>query len=160
MSERPRIATRPRRRKAFGLKLFLPLAWIASCARPGQEPVPAPPEGFWSASETVQLFYRISAGGPDTVVVIHGGPALGLEYLAPDLEPLTREFALLAYDQRGSGRSTVPTEDRDLGLEHHVADLEALRRHFGLRRLTLIGHSWGGSSRLNMQPRIQTEPSV
>jgi proline iminopeptidase len=100
-------------------------------------------EGYASGADGVRLFYRFVGKGADTVVVLHGGPSLGLAYLAPDLEPLGRELTLLHYDQRGVGRSALPSADADLGVARHVADLEALRRHFNLDRLVLLGHSWG-----------------
>src|SRR5215203_431899 len=51
----------------------------------------------------VRLFYQVDGGGPDTVVVLHGGPGLNLEGLRPDLKPLARRHTLLYFDQRGSG---------------------------------------------------------
>jgi proline iminopeptidase len=100
-------------------------------------------DGYVNGADGVRLFYRFQGQGPDTVVVLHGGPSLGLAYLAPDLEDLGRELTLLHYDQRGVGRSTLPPGGADLAVGRHVADLEALRRHFGLDRLVLLGHSWG-----------------
>jgi haloalkane dehalogenase len=100
-------------------------------------------EGFLPGADGVRLFYRIRGTGPDTVVVLHGGPSLGLAYLAPDLEPLGHAHTLIHYDQRGVGRSALPSDDIDLGIARHVADLEALRSHFGIQQLVLAGHSWG-----------------
>jgi proline iminopeptidase len=98
--------------------------------------------GFVTGADEVRLFYRIEGWGPDTVVVLHGGPALGLAYLAADLRPLGREHVLLFYDQRGVGRSWSEP-DVDLSVDRHIEDLEALRSHFGIGRLRLAGHSWG-----------------
>jgi parallel beta-helix repeat protein len=98
--------------------------------------------GYATGADEVRLFYRIEGWGPDTVIVLHGGPALGLAYLAPDLEPLGREHTLLFYDQRGVGRSWSE-RDVDLSVDRHIEDLEALRSHFGIGRLRLAAHSWG-----------------
>jgi proline-specific peptidase len=100
-------------------------------------------EGYAPGADNVRLYYRFEGQGPDTVVVLHGGPSLGFAYLAPDMEDLGRELTLLHYDQRGVGRSTLPPGGADLAVARHVADLEALRGHFGLDRLVLLGHSWG-----------------
>ena len=35
-------------------------------------------EGYFPGAEGVRLFYRIMGSGPDTVVVIHGGPGTGM----------------------------------------------------------------------------------
>jgi proline iminopeptidase len=91
----------------------------------------------------VRLFYRLEGSGPDTIVVLHGGPGLNLEGLRPDLTPLEQRHALLYFDQRGSGRSEMPDTVR-LTAALMIEDVEAVRRAFGLGRLTLLGHSWGG----------------
>jgi proline iminopeptidase len=75
--------------------------------------------------------------------VVHGGPFVDHAYLVPDFEPLAETHVLIFYDQRGTGRSTLVSDPASLHLEAHIADLEAVRRHFGLRRMVLLGHSWG-----------------
>jgi proline iminopeptidase len=101
-------------------------------------------EGRIQAAEGVELYYRVTGAGFDTVVVLHGG-AMGfpLDYLLPDLEPLASSHVLVFYDQRGAGRSTLLTDPERMSVEAHVADLDAVRRYFGLERMTLLGHSWG-----------------
>src|SRR5262249_41403337 len=53
----------------------------------------------------VQLFVHEEGRG-QPVIVLHGGPGLDSNYLAPDFAPLARHHRLVFYDQRGSGRST------------------------------------------------------
>lgn len=89
-----------------------------------------------------QLAWVLEGAGPDTVIVLHGGPGLQSRYLRPALRPLALEHALLYYDQRGRGISS-PAVDGDLGLAQDVADLEALRQAMGLERLTLVAHHFG-----------------
>lgn len=101
-------------------------------------------EGYVVTDDGVRLYYRLQGNGPDPLVVIHGGPGLSSAYLA-DLDILARTRALVFYDQRGAGRSTVVTDSTRLRLADHVGDLEAVRRHFGLNRLALLGHSWGAA---------------
>jgi proline iminopeptidase len=91
----------------------------------------------------VELYYRLMGKGPDTVIVLHGGPGLNLEYLANDLTPLATSHTLLFYDQRGAGRSSLVTDSAALDGWRFAEDVEVLRQHFGLRRVTLLGHSWG-----------------
>ena len=50
---------------------------------------------------------------------------------------------MIFYDQRGAGRSTLPTDTTRLSATQQVADLDAVRRHFGLARVTLVAHSYG-----------------
>ncbi len=90
------------------------------------------------------LFYRLVGTGPDTLVMIHGGPGMDMGYMVPDFAPLAERHRLLFYDQRGGGRSEPLRDDPALfTMAHHVADLEALRVRFGLARLTLVAHSFG-----------------
>lgn len=95
----------------------------------------------------VRLHVQIVGRGVDTLVMLHGGPALDAEYLIPDLEPLHRRFVVVYYDQRGNGRSTLAPPGPEAGawlhVDRHAEDLDALRRHFGMTRMTVIGNSWG-----------------
>ncbi|HKV75855.1 MAG TPA: alpha/beta fold hydrolase [Gemmatimonadales bacterium] len=100
-------------------------------------------EGLVTTADSVQLFTRIVGTGPDTVVVLHGGPGFTLDYIAPDLGPLAAHHVLLFYDQRGAGRSTLVADSAGLDAARFVDDLEAIRTHFHLDRLNLLGHSWG-----------------
>jgi proline iminopeptidase len=87
----------------------------------------------------VRLFVKqIGRGSP--VVIVHGGPGLDMNYLVENFVPLARTHRLIFYDQRGSGRSTLTT---NVTANQHVDDLDALRRRLRVRRLTLLGHSWG-----------------
>jgi proline iminopeptidase len=101
-------------------------------------------EGYVPLGDSVRLYYRSIGEGADTVVVLHGGPGFHLNMIAPDLTPLAAHRTLLFFDQRNAGRSTLLRDTARATAQHLVDDLEALRRHFGLRRLTLLGHSWGG----------------
>lgn len=101
-------------------------------------------DGYVPVDDSVRLRYRIVGSGPDTVLVLHGGPGLATASLEPDLRPLALSRTLLFYDQRGAGESTLPAEKTLLHWRHYVSDLEALREHFGLEKMTLIGWSWGG----------------
>lgn len=102
-------------------------------------------EGYVEAGSGVRLFYRLLGSGPDTLVVIHGGPGFSMEYFFEDLAPLAANLTLLFYDQRGTGRSTLVSDSISLHAQRFANDLEAVRLHFGLERLTLLGHSWGSA---------------
>lgn len=126
---------------------LVPLFLLAACNRPAEraQVASAPPrwEGLVTTPDSVQLFTRLVGAGPDTVVILHGGPGFTMEYLAADLEPLADRHTLLFYDQRGAGRSTLVSDSTGLSAQRFVDDLEAIRAHFGLKQVTLLGHSWG-----------------
>jgi proline iminopeptidase len=126
------------------LTIVLILAGVA-CATHGRTGARAPVtrEGFVGRADGVRLFYRISGHGDDALVVVHGGPGLDRGYLQDDLQPLARTRSVVFYDQRGSGRSTGPSDTTAFGLDAHIADLEAIRAHLGIDRMAVTGHSWG-----------------
>jgi proline iminopeptidase len=100
-------------------------------------------EGYLNGADGVTLFYHVEGSGPDTVVVMVGGPGLSYRYMAPDLAPLTHGRTVIYFDQRGSGNSTVVYDPAQLAPDRQVADIEAVRRHFGIARMSLVGHSSG-----------------
>jgi len=116
---------------------------IAQCETIGQKQAESIAEGFVQAGDDIALYYQISGTGPDTIVVLHGGPGLNFGYLAPDLLPLAESHTLIFYDQRGSARSTLITDSSLVHIDKHIEDIEALQRHFGLQNMFLLGHSWG-----------------
>ena len=122
------------------LALIVVVAALASSLAHAQRG--AAREGFLDGADGVNLFYRQAGSGPPAVL-LHGGPGSNMNGIAPDLEPLAKLRSLVLYDQRGGGRSEIITDASRLTATHHVRDLEALRSGLGLRRVALIGESWG-----------------
>jgi pimeloyl-ACP methyl ester carboxylesterase len=90
------------------------------------------------------LFVRI-VGDPaisETIIAIHGGPGMSGDYLRSMEVLASRDLAVVTYDQRGSGRSTMPSAG--FTFEDYNADLEAVREFIGASEVHLLGHSWGG----------------
>ena len=100
-------------------------------------------EGYFIGADGVRLFYRKVGTGKNVIVMLHGGPGSNMNAIWLDLEPLAGKHTVLMYDQRGGGRSEIIKEPHKLKYTDHVRDLEALRKHFGLKRMVLIGESWG-----------------
>lgn len=95
-------------------------------------------EGYVVTADSVRLFFRVAGRGPDTLVAIHGGPGVDLESIYGGFLPLADRHTVIFYDQRGAGRSTLPSDTLKLAAERQVADLDAVRRHFGLGKVTLV----------------------
>jgi proline iminopeptidase len=76
------------------------------------------------------------------VIVLHGGPGADYRYLLP-LKPLSDEYQVVFYDQRGSGLSQrVP--DESLSFDQFVADLHSIVNVVSPHEpVRLIGHSFG-----------------
>ncbi len=101
-------------------------------------------EGFITAPDGVRLFYKVVGKGPESLIVLHGGPGNTMFSILPDLEPLTKDHRVIYYDQRGNGLSELVDDEEQLAISKHIEDLEAVRRHFNLEKVTLLGNSWGG----------------
>lgn len=93
-----------------------------------------------------RTWYRVAGEGAPPLVVLHGGPGGGHDYLLPLLDLFGNDRTLVFYDQTGCGNSTPRPEwpDSAFTVELFLEELEALVAHLGLRRFHLFGHSWGG----------------
>ena len=79
--------------------------------------------------------------GRVTIIVLHGGPGFGHQYLRPEWDTLGRRYRMVFYDQRRCGQS----ERRGpYHWEQHVADLHTLVLHYRAQGpVVLAGSSWG-----------------
>lgn len=123
---------------------MLVAAVVVGLLSDGEDPASRTVEQGWVESDDgVRLRYRVLGTGRDTLVVVHGGPGAGMASVLPAVSPLSEDRALVLYDQRGGGRSTLPEDTTELGPDDFVRDLEAIRRHFELDRMSLLTHSFG-----------------
>jgi proline iminopeptidase len=100
-------------------------------------------EGYIASADSIRLFYRVVGRGRDTIIAVHGGPGVDLESIFGDFTPLADEHVVIFYDQRGAGRSTLPSDTTVLTAAGQIRDLDAVRRHFKLDRVVLVAHSYG-----------------
>jgi proline iminopeptidase len=129
-------------RSGRGRVAFLVLLSALGSAASGQTTAPAR-EGYVTTSDSARLFYRVIGRGPDTLIAIHGGPGVDLESIAGDFAPLGDRHVVIFYDQRGAGKSELPTDTLRLAVARQITDLDDVRRHFGLQRVALVAHSYG-----------------
>jgi proline iminopeptidase len=99
-------------------------------------------EGFVSGAGA-KLYYKTLGRGPP-LLALHGGPGADHSDFLPYLHPLARRNQLILMDERGSGRSERLRDPKGYTLEYMVEDIECLRVAFGLKRMSLLGHSFGG----------------
>lgn len=90
----------------------------------------------------VRLYYKTMGRG-DPVVIVHGGPGMDHAYFLPHLNRLASSHKLIFFDQRASGRSSVPKDTNAMALGRFVDDIEGIRKAFGLQHMNLLAHSWG-----------------
>jgi pimeloyl-ACP methyl ester carboxylesterase len=83
--------------------------------------------------------------GPVKVLLLHGGPGIGHEYLEAMESFLTEAgIEMYYYDQLGVNFSDQPKDLSLWTLERYCEEVEEVRRGLGLDNFVLYGHSWGG----------------
>ena len=87
------------------------------------------------------------AGGGPPVLLLHGGPGLGFDYLRDLADELAQENDVAWYQQRGLEPSAAEgpyTVAADVGDARRVLDA------LGWERAYVVGHSWGGHLALHV----------
>jgi proline iminopeptidase len=79
-------------------------------------------------------------GSGEPLLWIEGGPGLPAHLARPDVGLLADRFQAHLVNAPGCGRSSPPA---DYSLETHVRYFDEVRLALGLRRVTVMGHSWG-----------------
>jgi proline iminopeptidase len=95
-----------------------------------------------------KVYYRVMRSGAwatgSPLLLLHGGPG-GRSCSFSVLSDLAKERPVVMYDQLGSGRSERPPDTTLWRTDRFVDELAAVREALGLRRVHLLGHSWGGA---------------
>jgi pimeloyl-ACP methyl ester carboxylesterase len=94
-------------------------------------------------SDGVKLHYVAAGEGP-LLVLLHGFP--DYHYTWRDQIPaLSKHFQVVALDLRGYNKSDKPKGVDNYKMEKLVADVAAVLAHFREKKVTLVGHDWGGA---------------
>jgi proline iminopeptidase len=93
-----------------------------------------------------KVWYKIAGSGSRTpLLIVHGGPGGGSCAVADLARRLSDERPIIIYDQLGGGRSEHPSDPSLWKIGRFVDELAAVRNALGLKRVHLLGHSWGGA---------------
>ncbi|KAG6816123.1 hypothetical protein H0H87_008473 [Tephrocybe sp. NHM501043] len=119
---------------------------------------------FVFQGETYQTYYKVigdikTSSNRTPLVVLHGGPGLCHNYLAPFSDLATKhDIPVIFYDQLGNGLSTH-LRDKDPAfwtIDLFINELENLLKHFGIQdAFDIAGHSWGGILASEFEARRQ-----
>ena len=83
--------------------------------------------------------------GPLKVLLLHGGPGFGHEYLEAFESFLPHAgIEMYYYDQLGCTNSDQPDDTSLWTLSRYTQEVEEVRRALGLEHFVLFGQSWGG----------------
>lgn len=90
-----------------------------------------------------------NASSKTFLIILTGGPGnSGLSYRSGWHRPVEEEYAVVYWDQRGTGMSQGKLSKENLSIEEMVKDVKALaqilKHKYGTdSKLFLLGHSWG-----------------
>src|SRR5690349_15243202 len=95
----------------------------------------------------VRLYFRLAGQTDGTpVIFLHGGPGYSSYTFAQSAgKRLEAKLSMVYLDQRGSGCSERPWWTDAYSLPIIVQDVEALREKLKAGKVSLIGHSFGGT---------------
>lgn len=99
---------------------------------------------------------RLGSGDATPILMLHGGPGCGHDYLADFGDALASDRPVVLYDQLGCGRSEAPDDDSLWTIDRFADEVDALREALGLERIHLLGQSWGGRLALEYVTRGTT----
>jgi proline-specific peptidase len=104
-------------------------------------------EGY-VASHGYWVWYRIVGDheeqGKLPLLVLHGGPGAGHDYLESIEDMAASGRRVIFYDQLGCGRSDHPHDPALWTVRLFVEEVDEMRRALGLDRVHILGQSWGG----------------
>jgi proline iminopeptidase len=87
--------------------------------------------------------YVKTIGQGEKLVFLHGGPGGEHRFFLPHIQALSEEYELVFYDQKGCGKSEPLSDPSQYSMDEEVQTLEELRKALGIKKLNLIGESWG-----------------
>jgi proline iminopeptidase len=80
------------------------------------------------------------------ILYVHGGPGgIGVaDFIQYQGERLSKNFKIIAPEQRGVWRSQAILEEEDISMEDIIEDFEELRKLLHINKWSLLSHSFGG----------------
>jgi proline iminopeptidase len=91
-----------------------------------------------------KIYYR-SFGTGKPLLIINGGPGMNSDGFVELAKALSKNNQIIIYDQRGTGKSTLPKVDSStISMKLMVDDLENLRTYLKIKKWAILGHSFGG----------------
>lgn len=118
---------------------------LALLAAASAHAVERPPPQFATSTDGAKIAYyasKATAGTP--LLVLSGGPGTDSRYMQVGgaLDELAKSRQVIFFDQRGTAASAAANGSETIA--KYVEDIEAVRKAAGAKRVSLLGHSFGG----------------
>ena len=93
----------------------------------------------------IDLFYKIvGPADSDYILILSGGPGEDISSMQGIADELGKKYRCIMWEQRGTGRSKLPTYDAStINLNAYMEDIEALRKQLHAEKFIVVGNSWG-----------------
>jgi pimeloyl-ACP methyl ester carboxylesterase len=118
---------------------------IATLCDFGCDPVKSsamfPAPNFIESNGIRMAVYEQGDGPP--VILLHGFPELAFSWRHQIQALAAAGYRAIAPDQRGYGKTSVPTQVSDYRIEELIADTNGLLDALGLQSAVFVGHDWG-----------------
>ena len=89
------------------------------------------------------LHYSVQGTG-DPILLLSGGPGISSNQLLELSQRLSDNYKCILFDQRATGKShTEPMDSTTINLDQSMKDINLLLERLNIRKITIIGHSWG-----------------
>lgn len=93
-------------------------------------------------SNAVLHYYIYGKGKP--ILFLSGGPGDSHDDLSRISEHLSKNYRCILFDQRGTGKShSSPMDSTTINLNQAIKDIDLLQQRLKIKRITILGHSWG-----------------
>ncbi|HME54481.1 MAG TPA: alpha/beta hydrolase [Candidatus Lokiarchaeia archaeon] len=100
--------------------------------------------GFATIGDCKIHFVEAGATNAKVLVLLHGFPDFWYSW-RHQIQGLSRDFHVIAIDQRGYNLSDKPLKISDYSIDVLVNDVKQFVKQLGLGKFVLVGHDWGGA---------------
>jgi pimeloyl-ACP methyl ester carboxylesterase len=129
--------------KCAAIAVFLVSLIVAGAAQARQADVfDRVTHGYAVSEGGVKIHYASLGQGP-LVIMIHGFPDFWYSW-RHQMAALSKNFQVVAIDQRGYNLSDKPKGVENYDMRLLVTDVTAVIKHLKADRATVVGHDWGG----------------
>ncbi len=91
------------------------------------------------------IIHITTYGEGQPILIINGGPGMNSNGFKTLAEIIGKSNRAIIYDQRGTGKSLIPSIDTNtIALDSMINDIEIIRNHLNIESWIILGHSFGG----------------